>query len=88
MSLAAFSSVLLLDLSADLKNLYDRGENYDVLFRVGEEENKFMAHSSILKARSTYFNAAFSNMWAKKEDGMFVFTKNNVSSIVFDGILR
>ncbi|CAG8513393.1 10049_t:CDS:2 [Paraglomus brasilianum] len=88
MSLATFSSGLLLDLSANFKKLYDSGEDHDVIFRVGVEESEFRAHSSILKARSAYFNAAFSNMWARKEDGVFVFTKDNISSVVFDRILK
>ncbi|RIA79287.1 BTB/POZ domain-containing protein [Glomus cerebriforme] len=46
------------------------------------------AHSNILCIRSQYFCAAFSNEWAKKEDGKYILKKQNIDPHLFDIILR
>ncbi|RGB26322.1 hypothetical protein C1646_424486 [Rhizophagus diaphanus] len=46
------------------------------------------AHSNILCIRSQYFRTAFSNEWAEKSDGKFIFKKPNISPQLFSIILR
>jgi len=71
------SSKFLLELSNDYKKLFETELGYDVIIYVGEEPNvkEIHAHSNVLSIRSQYFRAAFSNEWAKKEDGKFVLRK-------------
>ncbi|GBB87519.1 hypothetical protein RclHR1_00140023 [Rhizophagus clarus] len=63
---------------------------YDVIIHAGEEQNvkKIHVHSNILCARSQYFCTAFSNEWAEKRDGKFIFRKPNISPQLFNIILR
>ena len=65
-------------------------EEYDVIIYAGENENvkEIHAHSSILRVRSQYFRTAFSNNWAEKKNGKFIFKKPNISPQVFEIILR
>ena len=74
----------------DIGKLYDRADDYNVKIQVGKDSDMevFKAHSVILRARSTYFNSAFSSNWAKKEEEFFVFEKPNITTIVFQIILR
>jgi hypothetical protein len=74
----------------DFENLFENKKGYDVIIYAGENENvkEIRAHSSILRARSEYFCAAFSNEWVKKEDGKFIFKKPNISPQLFEIILR
>ncbi|RIA92177.1 hypothetical protein C1645_821076 [Glomus cerebriforme] len=74
----------------DLENLFETEEGCDVIIYAGENENvkKIYAHSSILRTRSQYFRAAFSNEWAVKKDGKFIFRKPNISPQFFTIILR
>ncbi|GBC03004.1 hypothetical protein RclHR1_04930001 [Rhizophagus clarus] len=78
------------DLSNDLEKLLTTEKGYDVIIYVGENENikEFHAHSNILSTRSQYFCTAFSNEWANKKDGKFIFKKPNVSPESFKIILR
>ena len=74
----------------DLENFLTHGTGYDVIICAGENENmkELHAHSNILCARSQYFYAAFSNDWAEKKDGKFIFKKPNISPQLFEIILR
>ncbi|CAI2173478.1 5989_t:CDS:2 [Funneliformis geosporum] len=58
--------------ACDIGKLLSSGDNHDVIIQAGESQNmkEFFAHSLILGARSTYFKAALSTLWAKKENGM------------------
>jgi hypothetical protein len=78
------------EVNSDLEQLLTTEIGYDVIIYVGENENtkELHAHSNILCARSQYFNAAFSNEWAEKKDGKFIFKKPNVSPQLFKIILR
>jgi hypothetical protein len=78
------------DLSNDLEKLLTTEKGYDVIIYVGENDNikEFHAHSNILCTRSQYFCTAFSNEWANKKDGKFIFKKPNVSPELFKIILR
>ena len=84
------SSKFLVELSNDYEKLFEKEIGYDVIIYAGEEPNvkEIHAHSNILSIRSKYFRAAFSNEWAEKKDGKFIFRKPNVSSHLFDIILR
>ncbi|GBB91866.1 hypothetical protein RclHR1_01930008 [Rhizophagus clarus] len=84
------SSKFWADLSNDYEKILENGFGYDVIVYVGEEPNikEFHLHSNILCYRSQYFYAAFSNEWAEKKDGKFIFRKPNISPQLFDIILR
>ncbi|GES76303.1 BTB/POZ domain-containing protein [Rhizophagus clarus] len=84
------SSNFLAELSNDYKKLFETEIGYDVIIYAGEEPNvkEIHAHSNILCVRSQYFRTAFSNEWAKKEDGRFILRKQNIKPHLFDIILR
>ena len=69
---------------------FSTGENYDLIIQAGEGQNmkEFFAHSLILSARSTYFKAALSKEWAKKENGIITFKKPNISPEIIELILK
>jgi hypothetical protein len=70
--------------------LNSNDDNYDTLIQVGENENikEFRANSVILRSCSPYFEGALSSSWAKKENGMIIFNKPNITPNIFDIILR
>ncbi|CAG8513843.1 7146_t:CDS:2 [Scutellospora calospora] len=72
----------------DFKKLFETKEGYDVIIQVGENNESIYAHSIILRARSRYFQTAFSENWAIKKDGYFIFKKPNVSKSAFQSILK
>ena len=78
------------ELSSDYEKLFETELGYDVIIYAGEEPNvkEIHAHSNILCVRSEYFHAAFSNEWAKKENGKFILRKPNISPQLFNIILR
>ena len=84
------SSKFLAELSSDYNKLFLTELGYDVIIYAGEEPNvkEIHAHSNILCTRSQYFRTAFSNEWAEKKDGKFIFRKPNISSQLFNIILR
>ncbi|GBC10237.1 hypothetical protein RclHR1_09460010 [Rhizophagus clarus] len=78
------------NLSNDLSNLLKDTSNCDVKIRAGKEPNtkEFKAHSLILSSRSIYFKKAFSEHWARKEDGFFISNQPNISPTVFEILLN
>ena len=68
------SSKSLAHLSNDYAKLFETELEYNVIIYAGEEPNvkEIHAHSNILSIRSQYCRTAFSNEWAKKEDGKFI----------------
>ena len=80
----------LQEVANDLEKLLINDEDYDVIIYAGENEDvkEVHAHSTILRARSQYFHTAFSNKWAEKKDGKYIFTKPNISHYFFEMILR
>jgi len=80
----------LAELSNDYERLFETEIGYDVIIYSGEESNikEIHAHSNILCIRSQYFRSAFSNEWAEKRDGKFIFKKPNISPQLFNIILR
>ena len=77
-------------MSADFSNLLENSEDYNVKIIVGEEPNikEFKAHSLILSSRSIYFKSALSSQWAKKEGGIIIFNKPNISPSVFEILIK
>ena len=72
------------------ENTVNESEFYDVEIRVGvgQDVKTFKAHSTILKARSSYFKAALSDNWMKRsDDGIILFEKENISSNIFEILL-
>ncbi|RIA86971.1 BTB/POZ protein [Glomus cerebriforme] len=84
------SSRFWADLSNDYEKLFETEIGYDVIIYAGEESDikEIHAHSNILCIRSKYFRSAFSNDWAEKKDGKFILRKPNISSHLFNIILR
>jgi hypothetical protein len=80
----------LLDLSQDIGQLLTTGDNHDLIIQAGEGQDikEFFAHSLILSARSSYFKTALSKEWAKKENGIIIFKKPNISPEIMELILK
>ncbi|GBB91868.1 hypothetical protein RclHR1_01930010 [Rhizophagus clarus] len=72
------------------EKLYETRNEFDAIIYVGKEPNikKEHVHTNILCAKSPYFQAAFSQYWAKENDGKFILEKPNISPQLFDIILR
>jgi hypothetical protein len=77
-------------LSQNFSQLLDDSDDYNVIIKAGEDPNtkEFRAHSNILRSRSPYFKRALSQNWATKENNMINFTKPNISSAVFEMIIK
>ena len=84
------SSKFWAELSNDYEKLFEEEIEYDVIIYAGDEPNvkEIHAHSNILCIRSQYFRSAFSNEWAEKKGGKFIFRKPNISPHLFNIILR
>ncbi|CAG8576418.1 33555_t:CDS:2 [Gigaspora margarita] len=86
------STKFLIDIAEDYKQLYDTKENYDVIIYAGEEHNveEIHAHSLVLRTRSAYFRGALTSDWAMKDkdSGCFIFKKPNISSPIFELVLK
>lgn len=80
----------IVELSRSLFTLLTTTNNYDVEIDIGAENNSkiFRSHSVILKLRSTYFNAAFSSGWSKKNNDVYQFKKDNITPELFEVILK
>ena len=82
----------LLDVAKDLENALENEDNYDIIIIVGEgsDVKELWAHSFVLRAiRCPYFKRALSSNWQKKNnDGNYVFEKPNITSEVFQLILK
>src|SRR3954453_9704413 len=81
---------LLSELSQNIGQLFSTGDNYDLIIQAGEGQNmkEFFSHSLILSARSTYFKTALSKEWARKENGIIIFKKPNISPEIIELILN
>ncbi|CAI2178582.1 9930_t:CDS:2 [Funneliformis geosporum] len=80
----------LTKLSQSFSQLLDETDDYDIIIRVGEDQdiNVYHAHSIILKTRSPYFKRALSKNWITKKNNMNIFNKPNISPRIFDMIIR
>ncbi|CAB4407589.1 unnamed protein product [Rhizophagus irregularis] len=72
----------------NFENLYNSKKNYDVIIQAGEENKEIYAHSVVLCCQSNYFDTAFSDNWAEKKDGKFIFKKPNISQHILETIIR
>ncbi|RGB27538.1 hypothetical protein C1646_746297 [Rhizophagus diaphanus] len=74
----------------DISRLYEDSDDHNVQIQVGHGSNVrvFKAHSVILRARSSYFRAALSSNWAKKDGDYMILHQPNISPIVFEIILK
>ncbi|CAB4403721.1 unnamed protein product [Rhizophagus irregularis] len=84
------SETLINSLLQDLNKLYNEADDYDVIIKAGEGSNSedFKAHSNILRIRSTYFKAALSSNWTRKEGNVTIFKKPNIKADTFKIILK
>ena len=76
----------------DLTKSLSESNFYDVEIRAGINENikTFKAHSTILKARSSYFKVALSSNWIRKSednDNVILFEKENIPPNIFEVLL-
>ncbi|CAG8475529.1 5897_t:CDS:2 [Ambispora gerdemannii] len=81
-------SAFQIKLCNDIASLLENSNTNDVIIRVGEEKKEFRAHSTILCARSRYFQIGLSPEWSKKQNGQYIFEKPNVSPLTFEIILN
>ncbi|CAB4392092.1 unnamed protein product [Rhizophagus irregularis] len=82
---------LLTKLSRDLVQLFDTSAYYDVIIRVGQEENmkEFPAHSLILRSRSPWFKENLSVPIAKPATyDKIILSNENISPSTFEIILK
>ncbi|KAG9285682.1 hypothetical protein G9A89_002249 [Geosiphon pyriformis] len=86
-----WADALAEQLNQDIARLYQEADDYNVKITVGEEPNvhTFLAHSVILRARSSFFRAALSKKWQNpQEDDKIIFKKPNIDPKVFRIILK
>jgi hypothetical protein len=78
------------NLSKDFSNLLKNTNDYNVKVIAGKEPNtkEFKVHSVILSSRSIYFQKALSAQWARRENGIIIFHKPNISPLVFEVLLK
>ena len=84
------TSIFHSGLSKDLSLILNDAVDFNVIIQVGENQNtrEFRAHSVILRARSQYFKSAFSSNWIVKKNDMIMYSKPNITPIVFEMILK
>ncbi|RIA83819.1 BTB/POZ protein [Glomus cerebriforme] len=84
------STKFLTQLSQDFTKLLENNINYDVIIKVGKEEEveTLKVHSAILSVRSSYFERAFSNQWKKTEGNLLKLDKPNIRPFIFKIILK
>ncbi|KAG9287971.1 hypothetical protein G9A89_017566 [Geosiphon pyriformis] len=60
----------------EFSELLQNSDEYNLIIEAGEkaELQQFQVHSTILRARSSYFRRALSNNWAKKKNNMYIYT--------------
>lgn len=76
----------------DFSKLLNDQPFYDVEMTVGQDQEHtktFRVHSTVLRARSPYFNVALSNEWIRRsKDGIIIFEKKNTTPKVFEIIIK
>ncbi len=77
-----FHSSLLKDIASMLNN----NNNCNVIIQV--EHQEFLAHSNILRARSPYFKNELSTDKVKNGNNLIKFRLRNITSTVFNMILK
>jgi hypothetical protein len=85
----SMSSHNWLDVIQDLEKALEKGDDYNVIIKAGNDGKELRAHSFMLRARCSYFKRALSNDWEEEDsDGNFIFKKPNISFEVFKLILK
>ncbi|RHZ89613.1 hypothetical protein Glove_13g178 [Diversispora epigaea] len=74
-------------LSQNFIELLNDKDDYNVIIVVKNNDKSFMAHSNILKYRSTYFRKELKNI-QPNENNIKTIIKSNVSAQIFDVILK
>ncbi|RHZ61175.1 hypothetical protein Glove_349g129 [Diversispora epigaea] len=74
-------------LSQNFIELLDDKDDYDVIIEVKNKEKSFMAHSNILKHRSSYFRKELENIQPNKNN-IKTIIKSSISAQIFDVILK
>ncbi|RHZ89533.1 hypothetical protein Glove_13g144 [Diversispora epigaea] len=75
------------ELSRNLIELLNDKEDYNVIIEVENKNKSFMAHSNVLKYRSSYFRKELENI-QPNENNIKTIIKSSVSSQIFDVILK
>src|SRR3954469_23944585 len=78
-------------LARDLARLLEGQLNHDVVIKVGQgaDTKKFPAHAGLLRARSPYFDVAFSSRWVQANQGQpSLFEKADISPATFGVVLQ
>ncbi|CAG8571219.1 10265_t:CDS:2 [Ambispora gerdemannii] len=85
MATCSLPNILIIEIAA----LFKDSEDQNVSIKVGQGNNvkTFTAHSVILRARSPYFKVAFSQLWARQENGIISMDKPNIRPVIFEKIL-
>ena len=81
---------LLTKLSRDLTQLFDTSAFYDVIIRVGRDNDmkEFPAHSLILRVRSPWFQNSLSKNQDKATYDKIIISNSNISPSTFEIILK
>ncbi|RHZ61179.1 hypothetical protein Glove_349g120 [Diversispora epigaea] len=74
-------------LSQNFIELLDEKDDYNVIIEVKNKEKSFMAHSNILKHRSSYFRKELENIRPNKNN-IKTIIKSSISAQIFDVILK
>ena len=86
------SNIYINKLINDFSKLLNDQPFYDVEMTVGQDQEHtktFRVHSTVLRARSPYFNVALSNKWIRRsKDGIIIFEKKNTTPKVFEIIIK
>lgn len=78
-------------LSQDFTKLLESNKKHDIIIKVDKSNNEktFCAHSIILETRSAYFENVFSNNeQARKENNIFILEFPDISSDIFNILIR
>ncbi|RHZ77532.1 hypothetical protein Glove_177g143 [Diversispora epigaea] len=73
-------------LSQNLIELLNDGDDYNVIIEVENKEKLFMAHSNVLKFRSSYFRRELENI--QPENNIKIIIKSSISAQIFNVILQ
>ncbi|RHZ65273.1 hypothetical protein Glove_318g43 [Diversispora epigaea] len=74
-------------LSQNFIELLNDKDDFNVIIEVESKEKSFMAHSNILKYRSSYFHRELENILSN-ENNIKIITKPNISAQIFNVILK
>ena len=78
------------DILKDISSMLIDSDDYNVIIQIKENQNikEFRAHSNILRVRSPYFKNLISADKIKNENNVITFNKPNITSTVFEIVLK